>query len=633
MVRKLLFLLLLVLVLAPTAVGVAQEPQGLPVDIPREELFVADQIFRYSVVDNFNFWVNGPHTPHRHALISETLWYADQETGERLYGAAVSDPIYNEDFTTMTVELRDNIYWSDGVQFTADDLVYTVETLMGNPDLSGSGWSAALTQFVDTVEKVDDFTVTFNLKEANPRFHFYFETRWNGVYIMPKHVFETVEDPVTFTFNPPVTLGAYTVTQTDPNGFWELFARREDWERTAAGIVSGNPGPQNVLTIFYGDSARKAIAMSRSELDVFFDVDYEAFQSVLESTPTARSWYTDFPWAYPNELNARQLSFNLEGEPLFQNKDVRWALALALNMVELQSEYIGGVAKVGVVPGIPATPKMTELYLDPMEEWLQALQIEIEPGEMYTPYDPTVPDQIAAWATEEGYTIPGEPRDVFGTGWWNFAPDVAERLLIKNGFSRDGGGNWLTPDGQPWTIEVIAAVDEPDAFRMATAAQDMWGDFGIDVSLLSAERSVWDQNTWVGQYQVAAPWGSWADPSGDIWQAIRGLHSDFYVPNGEDFRSLGGGNMIRVQDPRIDEFIDALGQSDPASPDTVVLAQDFLKHWIENMYFIPTISFKKFVTWDSRYWTGFPTAENPTIMPLYWFMGGKFTFQGLTPVG
>jgi peptide/nickel transport system substrate-binding protein len=596
MVRKLLFLLLLVLVLAPTSVSVAQEPQGLPVDVPREELFVADQIFRYSVVDNFNFWVNGPHTPHRHALISETLWYADQETGERLYGAAVSDPIYNEDFTTMTVELRDNLYWSDGVQFTADDLVYTVETLMGNPDLNASGWSAALTQFVDSVEKVDDFTVVFNLKEPNPRFHFYFETRWNGIYLMPKHVFETVEDPVTFPFNPPVTLGAYTVTQTDPNGFWELFTRREDWERTSAGIVTGNPGPQYVLTIFYGDSTRKAIAMNRGELDVFFDVDYEAFQSVLEETPTARSWYADFPWAYPNELNARQFSFNYEAEPLFQNKDVRWALALALNMVELQTEYIGGVAKVGVVPGIPATPLMTELYLDPMEEWLQNLEIEIEPGEMYQPYDPTVPDQIAAWAEEQGYTVPGEPRDVFGTGWWRYAPDVAERLLIKNGFSRDGSGNWLRPDGQPWTIEIIAAVDEPDAFRMATAAQDQWGDFGIDVNLLSAERSVWDQNTWVGQFQIGAPWGSFADPSGDIWQAIRGWHSEFYVPNGEDFRSLGGGNYMRLQDPRIDEFIDTLGQSDPQSPDTVVIAQDFLKYWIEN---IRTFALGTQISWNT----------------------------------
>jgi peptide/nickel transport system substrate-binding protein len=628
MLKKLLLVLLLVLVLAPTTIGAAQEPQGLPVDLPREELFVADQIFRYAVIANYNLWVPGSVTPHRHALMMETLWYADQETGERLYGAAVSDPEYNDDFTEMTVHLRDNLYWSDGVQFTAADLVFTVETLMANSNLS---WSADLTRYVASVEAVDDFTVAFTLAEANPRFHFFFETRWNGVYIMPMHIFETVEDPVTFTFESPVVLGAYVPTQADPNGFWELYERREDWERTSAGIITGNAGPQYVLTIFYGDSTRKAIAMSRGELDVFFDADYEAFQSVLEETATAQSWYADFPWAYPNELNSRQFAFNLEADELYQNPDVRWALALALDIVDMQTEYIGGVAKVSVVPGIPATPLMTELYLDPMEDWLVNLQIEIEPGEMYTPYDTTVPDRIAAWAEAEGYTVPGEPRAVFGTGWWNFAPDVAERLLLKSGLTRDGSGNWLRPDGSPWTIDLMAAVDEPDAFRMATAAQDMWSDFGIDVNLQSVERSVWDQNRFVGQFGMSVPWTSFADPSGDIWQATRLFHSDLYVPNGQDFRDLGGNNEFRLQDPTIDEFIETLGASDPQSPDTVVVAQDMLKYWIENMFFIQAISFKKFVTWDSAYWTGFPSADSPTYMPLYWFMGGKFAFQSLTP--
>ncbi|NJN83804.1 MAG: hypothetical protein HC802_17045 [Caldilineaceae bacterium] len=184
----------------------AAAPSGdsqLPVDVPRESVFVADQIFRYSVIDNFNFWVNGPHVPHRHALMMETLWYRDQETGERLYGAAISDPVYNEDFTTMSVDLRDDIYWSDGVQFTADDLVYTVNLLKDNPDMGASGWSAQLNQFLDSVEKTGDFSVQFNLNQSNPRFHGMFETRWNGVYMMPKHIFEAVEDPVTFTFPDP----------------------------------------------------------------------------------------------------------------------------------------------------------------------------------------------------------------------------------------------------------------------------------------------------------------------------------------------------------------------------------------------------------------------------------------------
>lgn len=627
MARKFLFLLLLVLLIAPTTVGA--QPGQLPLDLPREQVFVADQIFRYSVIDNYNFWVNGPHEPHRHALMMETLWYRDQETGDLLYGAAISDPIYNDDFTQMSVDLRDNIYWSDGVQFTADDLVYTVQSLKDKPELNKAGWSSQLNQSLDTVEKTGDFSVQFNLLESNPRFHNLFEARWNGIYMMPKHIFETVEDPATFTFAEPVVLGAYVPTQSDPNGYWELLTRRDDWDRTPAGIVTGNSGPEYVMTIFYGDSARKAIAMSRGELDVFFDVDFEAFETVLDTTPTARSWYTDFPWAYPNEVSTRQLIFNYETEPLFQNKDVRWALALSLDIVELQTEYIGGVAKVTAMP-VPPTAALMRLYHDPMEEWFQNLEIEIEPGEMFQPYDATVPDQIAEWAEGEGYTVPGGARDVFGGGWWKYAPDVAERLLEKNGFSRDGGGNWLTPDGQQWTLDLQSPPDENDAFRIATGAADQWRDFGITVNLLGLERSVWDQNNFVGQFDISTPWYSFALASGDSWPETRGWHPRYYVPNGEDHRGLGGNSIMRLQDPQVGEYIDAMAALDPTSEENFEVVREFLEYWTENMYFITTISFKKFVTWDERYWTGFPTAEDPNYMPLYWFQGGKFAFQSLT---
>lgn len=633
MVKRFLFVLLLVVLLTPAAPVrqiYAQQSQ-LPVDVPREEVFVVDQIYRFSGgIGNYNLWVSGD-TPHRHALMMETLWYRDQETGERLYGAAISDPMYNDDFTQMTVDLRDNIYWSDGVQFTADDLIFTVEKLKSTPEMFGSGWSAQLNQFMDSVEKLGDFSVQFNLIEANPRFHTMFETRWNGVYIMPKHIWENVEDPVTYKDPEPVVLGAYVPTDFDPNGYWELYTRREDWDRTPAGIVVGNPGPKYVLTIFYGDSTRKAIAMSRGELDVFFDMDFEAFQTVLEDAPTARSWYTDFPWAYPNEIDFRHFNFNFE-DPLFQNKDVRWALALAINIVELQTEYIGGVAKLSAIPVTP-TASLMALYLDPLEEWLQNLEIEIEPGTMYKPYDPTVPDQIAAWAEEQGYTVPGEPRDVFGTGWWKYDPDAAERLLIKNGFSRDGDGNWLTPEGERWTIDLQSPPDENDAYRMSIAAADMWSNFGIEVNLQGAERSVWDQNRYVGQFGITTMWLSFALADGDTWPQLRELHPSYYTPLGEDARNTGGGwfNTTRINDPQLGEMIDAMALTAPGSEESLQTSQDFFKYWVENMYSIPVISFKKFVTWDERYWTGFPTSESPTYMPLYWFHGGKFTFQSLTP--
>lgn len=630
MARKFLFILLLGLLSVSAFTGFAQEPQGLPVDLPREEMFVIDQIFRYGVAGNYNIWTTAGTTPHRHAMMNETLWYRDQETGELLYGAAISDPMYNEDFTEMSVDLRDNIYWSDDVQFTADDLVYTIETLMTVPELGQSGWQAQFNQFVESVEKTGDFSVTFHLNASNPRFHTLFETRWNGVYMMPKHIFENIaaDQMGAFVFENPVVLGGYFPTQFDPNGFWELYERREDWQRTPAGIITENEGPKYVLTIFYGDSARKAIAMSRGELDVYFDADIEAFETTLDTTPTARSWYTDFPWAYPNEVATRQFAFNYESDPLLQSLDVRWALALSLNIVELQTEYIGGVAKITAIP-IPPTASLSKIYHEPMQEWLEGLQVDLGGGEMFNVYDATVPDQISAWAEEQGYTVPGTAQDVFGYGWWKFDPEAAEKLLIKAGLSRDGSGNWLTPEGETWTLDLQSPPDENDAFRMANAAADMWSDFGIDVNLQGLERSVWDQNHFVGQYEVSTPWYQFALASGDSWPEVRAWHPKYYAPLGEDYRPLGGNSIMRLQDPKVGEYIDQMALLDPSSEENFALAREFVQYWTENMYFITVISFKKFVTWDERYWTGFPTAEDPNYQPLYWFHAGKFAIQNL----
>ena len=372
--------------------------------------------------------------------------------------------------------------------------------------------------------------------------------------------------------------------------------------------------------------------MSRGELDVYFDVDIESFEYTLDNAQTARSWYTDFPWAYPNEVSSRQLAFNMEGDPLVANKDVRWALALAINIVELQTEHIGGVAKVTPFP-VPPTAKLASLYHDPMEEWLMNLQIDLGDGEMYNPYDPTVPDQIAAWAEGYGYTVPGEPRDVFGSGWWKFDTDAAEKLLMKAGLSRGDDGRWLTPDGELWTLDIQSDPSENDAYRMGQAADEMWTDFGIDVNFTTLDRNPWNQNHFVGTFEVSTPWTSFALASGDMWPNVRGYHSRYYAPVGEDYRPLGGNSLRRLQDDTVDELIDAMEAVNPVSQEAenVELGIAYLQNWVENMFDITAIAFKKFVTWDEKYWTGFPTAENPNYQPLYWFQGGKYAIQNLTP--
>lgn len=617
---------------APAEQSAPAAETGLPVSVPRESVLVVDQIFRYSVVENFNFFVSGPPSPTRQGLVYDTLWYLDQETGEWINALAEDKPQYNADSTEMTVKLRKGILWSDGVEFSADDVVFTVTTLKNTPGLT---WSAEMGLYVKDIQKTDDSTVVFTLNEPNPRFHAFFTARYNAVYMMAKHVWEKAEDLKTFANFPPVSLGAYVYEEGDPNGFWELWKRREDWDKTTVGVVTGKQGPEYIMSIFYGDSAKKAIAVSRHNLDILFDADIEAFQAIQASTPSFRSWFADFPWAYPNELDYRYFGPN-HGVAPYDNKDVRWALALATDVVDLQTNYIGGVTRITPLP-LPATSLLMELYHTPLEPWLKELTLDLGGGESYQPYDPDVPKKVAAWAREQGYTVPEDSdaaglRDRFGMGWWKYDPDAAGKLLTKAGFTKGGDGKWLKPDGQPWSIKVLAAPDENDVYRLAIGFQDQMKTFGVDVEVEALDRQPYTERQNTGDFEITSSWGM-ATPNAnpDLWQGLNSVHSRFFTPVGTSTAGSGSGNIVRFKAPEIDTIVDELAKISPEDPKVSELGQNAMKVWVENMLTIPTISFKKFTSIDETYWTNWPTSENPERQPLYWFMGGRFTFADVEP--
>jgi peptide/nickel transport system substrate-binding protein len=604
---------------------------GLPITVPREQVYVVDQIFRYSVANNFNMFVpGGPPTPTRQGLVMDLLWYIDQDSGEWINSLATDRPTYSADRMQMTVPLRHGVMWSDGVEFTADDVVFTVNSLINNPGLV---FSAEMKLYVKDVSASDPYTVVFNLNEANPRFHFYFTARYNAVYMMAKHVWEKAGDIKTFTNYPPVSLGAYVASDSDPNGYWELFKRRDDWQQTTPGIITGKPGPQYLMTIFYGPSQSKVIAMSRHELDVLFDLDADAFKPLIDSTPSARSWFKEFPWAYGNELDTRLFAFNYTIPP-YDNKDVRWALALAMDIVALNTDYIGGVAKLSPIP-IPATPLHASLYHTPMEPFFRGLTLDIGNGETFQPYDPDAPAKIATWAAQQGYSVPTDPDGLlqrFGVGTWKHAPDVAEKLLIKNGFKRDSNGKWLLPDGKQWTIPMIAAPDENDIYRLALGAQDQLKSFGIDLNIETLERDPFYTRQYTGDFVATSTWGAFqVNAHPDIWQGLNSLHSRFFTPIGKSTQGNGSSNIQRFKFPELDAIIDQMAKLSPEDSQVLDLGRQAMQLWVQNMISIQTISFKKFITQDTQYWTGFPTAENPTRQPLYWFIGGRFSFAQITP--
>jgi peptide/nickel transport system substrate-binding protein len=351
-----------VLTLAAKGLAFAQEAEGSAPDLaefPRKETLIIHN--PEGVIRNpgwFNNWVVGAGNALSnglHQLTTDTFWLIDPDAGlegasENAIYNSLADGLweYNEDFTEMTVKLKPGIYWSDGVEFTADDVVFTVEKHKATPGLSQNG---AYNAQVETVEAVDPYTVHFTLKGPNSRFHTLFSVRWTGAWIMPKHVFENVEDILSFPNDPPVSLGPYTLHSYDPNGTWYIWQRRDDWERTALGMI-GEPKPRFIIYRNNISPDNRLIEMRNGNLDMVHDLSPEATFSIIQQDPQIQGWFPGFPYAHPDPTLVMAI-FNLQ-KPLFEDKRVRWALALMLDARAMSMASYRGAATLSAISGATA---------------------------------------------------------------------------------------------------------------------------------------------------------------------------------------------------------------------------------------------------------------------------------------
>ena len=547
--------LLAMVVLAMPALTIAQG--DLPV--PREEtIFLEDTPGPYQIFDSFNDNIpNGNEFANGYIQIGrEYLFLANFASGEFESWQAESFE-YNDDFTQMTLHLKDNVMWNDGQPFTSADVVYTMETIKANEPLGGE----FLRDFDVQASAPDATTVVMDINRAAPRFHYNFFATVNGFEIWPKHIWEN-EDPLTFKNNPPVTTSVWKLR--DVNQDLRMFI----WERDENYWNKDERFPAAKYVIY-----RNAPASP--------DADYQEFVTNVIDHAHAIDWFQIEQAAAENPAVTfapfqdpcpRGIWINTQKYPLSLS-EMRWALSYVVNRPK-----IGNV--IWQPPTVPA--------VHPWSEWA-LLQKFI---------DQDVLDE---------YTI-------------EYSPEKAIAILDGLGFMPGDDGIRVDDQGNrlSFIVSTPAAIGGGE-YQIAQDLAEEAAKVGIELQVDSMQGGTyWDNLNGVnaGNFDLGSHWlcGTWMDPV-ELYQSYTG---DLPIPgDGSDLPSYT--NFIGLQNADLDDAVERIKVSSPDSPEAQAAYSDALRAWMQSMPVLPIVQTIYVMAWNQTYWTNWPVEDNFYTVPFTWW--------------
>lgn len=371
----------------------------------------------------------------------------------------------SDDVREYTFHLREGMKWSDGAPFTADDIMFYIEDILFNEELSISGpiadWLPRDGMEDFKAEKIDDYTVKFIFKNPYGTF-LYNIAKWDGRHIafFPKHYLsqfhadynenvdelvaaeDGVEDwvglfnkmasgptddtnnyynnigrPLLYPWVPTTVLGASTQMNMVRNPYY--------WKVDSEG--NQLPYIDEVIGVSYLDNEARTLAMINGDLDYVKDpggndVRVLYYDAIDNGAPLKISA------AISDAGNTNSIHFNRNApDPvlaeIFANKDFRIGMSHAINRPEI-------IEIVGFGQGTPAQVAPLEsspLYNERLAN--QYIEFDLELANEYL--DKVIPDRGA-----DGYRLrpDGEPLNIvytvsadlsYGTNWVS----VAELLI------------------------------------------------------------------------------------------------------------------------------------------------------------------------------------------------------------
>lgn len=346
-----------------------------------------------------------------------------------------------DDLMSITFVLREGLKWSDGEALTADDVVFTYDYIAKFPALDFISIGAQL----ESVEKVDERTVTFHLKEANSLI----ANTIVGMPIIPEHVWAEIEDPVTFANENPVGSGPMTeITRFTPQ-VYEQCANPHYWD-------ADNLDVDCLRMPQLADNPQVLAALADGTLDWA-----TSFIPDIDNTFVAKDPEHHKYWFTPSSLVSFQISMVTPDEnnrKAFNDVNFRRALSMLIDR-----QTIVDIAGYGY-------PLVND---DPASL-----------GELYASFaNPEVEAQYGHYG--------------------QFDLEAGMALLDESGYvDADGDGFRDNPDGTPIAIDIMVPNGWTDWIDAVQIAMESLSEAGLNVKMSTPEAAVWTSGLIAGEYSM-----------------------------------------------------------------------------------------------------------------------------------
>ena len=539
-------------------------------DVSREDTVIFDLDRTIKDPENFNWFTPGTKRLHgAHQAMWEPLFILNYESGE-LEPWLGTEFAANDTHDVWTLSIRDGVKWSDGEAFNADDVVFTVNMALNNEDLS-SREAATIRAQVDSVEKVDDLTVVFNLKSPNPRFAVEnFGVRIFGSFmIMPEHIWSAQDDPATFAFYPPIGTGPYKYASGATNRM--IWDRDDNYWGAATGFTD-LPEPQRLIWLESGGEESRAQLMATNQMDAAHTVTLGTFEAMQFQNPGIIAWKAEMPFAWSDPC-ARQLEFNTTVEP-WGDANMRQAINNILNRQQIVNVAYEGTTEPS---------RSIFVQYGGMEKFISAI--------------------------EEA-----------GMGFSAGADVEAGQALIEAAGYTKGSDGIYEKDGQKLTANITVNTASTELTRAVDIIIEQLQRAGIDAKPVPVENGVfWGTALPLGEYDLAYTWlscGSINEP----WASMGRYTAKDVAPVGErapGFNNTGRWNTDATA--AYSEIVDKMGALGVGDPMIDGMVLDAYKYYRDEVPFLPIVQASKLLPYNTTYWTGWPTQEDNYNHPAHWW--------------